>query len=94
MAVMVTMSKEIRQQFNAAAALRAELEKANKQNEAYRRELRQERNKLSNTHIENTKAIDKNRQLTDENSKLIKQVQDLEVRVQNQRGISFSKLRQ
>lgn len=93
MTAMVAMSKEVRQLYTSNAALRAELEKSTKQNASYKRELQAERNLLSRTQIENTKAIDKNRQLTDKNSALAKRVLELEDRVQRQRGIAFNKLR-
>jgi predicted nuclease with TOPRIM domain len=93
MTAMVAMSKEVRQQFNANAALRAELEKLTKQQEAYKWEIQQGKNLLSRTQVENTKAIDKNITLIDKNSELHRQVRELEDRVQNQRGIAFSKLR-
>lgn len=86
MTAMVAMSKEVRQLYTSNAALRAELDKATSQNAAYKRELQAERNLLSRTQVENTKAIDKN-------SALAKQVRELEDRVQKQRGIAFDKLR-
>lgn len=86
MNTMVAMSKEIRLQYNDNAALRAELSKAKRQNEAYVRELKQERQSLARTEAEHCKVIEQNHKLT-------KQVAELEERTQKQRGIPFTKLR-